>query len=627
MPMECEYAILVATAEEAAKTKNLRAAHTPAHPFGIGGVGGGFGGGVGGVGVCVGGVGGVGGIGGGVGVGGVGGGVGGVQQAAVLDINTFTPPSSLTELISKLTKYYTNQIFDLLCDLRKKKQTFKFLQRSGRPLNKEQKKIIVIEKKVQVFISQFICLSRVYTKEKIEKIEKNILVNQTCYICKSMVNRSTGKAIPCGHLFCGDCFKVYHHASVLYRIGLNQWNPNHIDIRNTIPMGRRGRVAVPCPVCYSLFQDFCSLSLLDQFKNIAINNIKSTLKDVDIFLDSPLLRYNLISFTPPSSNNNNNNNNNNIDNNNDKNTATDENNNEKVDDNDDNNVEGNDEIIIEENENEDKNNNGDIDQNDNKNSNNNNTNYIINNVNNNNININVNNNNIYNGNVPHNVYNINNFAYRNINNNVFGNINNNRALSNKILTNLTAEREKEIIRIVLLTHQGYSPPKQLPLFYKPITEHVSKKRKISKNDLSIINVIDQGDDRDRDHSSLINNMPEMFGSKLSAILKYVFETILSDHSIKIIIFSKYDFLLKRLGALLDLLFADYKRENKIPILYVTCRGNTLNRKKSLDFFKSTDRSSPKILFLSLTNAASGTHLTSSFYLLYFIIIFHLDLFL
>lgn len=74
---------------------------------------------------------------------------------------------------------------------------------------------------------------------------------------------------------------------------------------------------------------------------------------------------------------------------------------------------------------------------------------------------------------------------------------------------------------------------------------------------------------------------------------------------KVIIFSKFDSLLKQLETLLSNIF---KRNNTSSKIFVSCKGNPKMRKKILDHFQSSDPNSPRILLLSLTNAASGTHL-------------------
>ena len=115
-------------------------------------------------------------------------------------------------------------------------------------------------------------------------------------------------------------------------------------------------------------------------------------------------------------------------------------------------------------------------------------------------------------------------------------------------------------------------------------------------------------------STWFDNVTEFHGSKISSLLKYLQQLLSTKRQTKLIIFSKFDTLLNTLGNMMNNLF---NRSDPTNPLFVSCKGNVIQRKKILDQFNSLEKNSPRILLLSLTNAASGTHLTGN-YIHYFI---------
>ena len=97
-----------------------------------------------------------------------------------------------------------------------------------------------------------------------------------------------------------------------------------------------------------------------------------------------------------------------------------------------------------------------------------------------------------------------------------------------------------------------------------------------------------------------------YGTKISAIIKSINEILSSDPTYKIIVFSKWDNLLSTLGDILD---QTYEEETGGQPIYVSCKGNVIVKNKMIQQFNNMDENSPRVLFLSLTSAASGTHLT------------------
>ena len=97
-----------------------------------------------------------------------------------------------------------------------------------------------------------------------------------------------------------------------------------------------------------------------------------------------------------------------------------------------------------------------------------------------------------------------------------------------------------------------------------------------------------------------------YGTKISAIIKLINEILSSDPTYKIIVFSKWDNLLSTLGDILD---QTYEEKTGGQSIYVSCKGNVIVKNKMIQQFNNMDENSPRVLFLSLTSAASGTHLT------------------
>ena len=94
-----------------------------------------------------------------------------------------------------------------------------------------------------------------------------------------------------------------------------------------------------------------------------------------------------------------------------------------------------------------------------------------------------------------------------------------------------------------------------------------------------------------------------YGSKIAAVGGYLQKIMKSTKKVKVIVFSQYEYLLSALTKLLER--ADKKNFNK---QIVSCKGNIHMRKKILASFSSDDKDSPRILLLSLSHSASGTHL-------------------
>ena len=123
---------------------------------------------------------------------------------------------------------------------------------------------------------------------------------------------------------------------------------------------------------------------------------------------------------------------------------------------------------------------------------------------------------------------------------------------------------------------------------------------------------------------LLEGLMNKHGTKLAALVNWTYRLLNSDDSKKVIIFSKSDDLLLTIGKILlrfyrsnPLLGSDDEQsedeeEVKKINLFVTCKGNGSVRKKTIDQFNSQKKNSPRVLLLSLENAASGTHLTGNF---------------
>ena len=95
----------------------------------------------------------------------------------------------------------------------------------------------------------------------------------------------------------------------------------------------------------------------------------------------------------------------------------------------------------------------------------------------------------------------------------------------------------------------------------------------------------------------------LYGSKFVALGGYLQSILDPSKTVKVIIFSQYEQTLINLTHILCKLDAA-TFENQI----VYCKGNINQRRKVIDQFNSTSNDSPKILLLSLSHSASGTHL-------------------
>ena len=100
-----------------------------------------------------------------------------------------------------------------------------------------------------------------------------------------------------------------------------------------------------------------------------------------------------------------------------------------------------------------------------------------------------------------------------------------------------------------------------------------------------------------------NSIIERYGTKMAAIATHLKDLMTRKEKVKVIVFSQYDNILAALTSLLQ--EADPKNFNK---QIVTCRGNIHQKMKTLEAFNSNSHESPRILLLSLTHSASGTHL-------------------
>ena len=119
---------------------------------------------------------------------------------------------------------------------------------------------------------------------------------------------------------------------------------------------------------------------------------------------------------------------------------------------------------------------------------------------------------------------------------------------------------------------------------------------------------------------IYDKIGDEFGTKIAAIIKRINEILSSDPSHKIIVFSKWEILLTKLGHLLDKTFQppdmeDSLMEDDRKPIHVSCKGNAIVKTRIIEQFNNLEKNSPRVLFLSLTSAASGTHLTVATHIL------------
>ena len=117
-----------------------------------------------------------------------------------------------------------------------------------------------------------------------------------------------------------------------------------------------------------------------------------------------------------------------------------------------------------------------------------------------------------------------------------------------------------------------------------------------------------------------------YGTKISSMIHWTYRLLSSDETTKVIVFSKSETFLNQFGKSLLRYFrsnptyddelSEDEDEAKEINLYVTCKGNATVRRNIIEKFNSRQKKSPRVLLLSLQNAASGTHLTGIFYLSY-----------
>ena len=105
-------------------------------------------------------------------------------------------------------------------------------------------------------------------------------------------------------------------------------------------------------------------------------------------------------------------------------------------------------------------------------------------------------------------------------------------------------------------------------------------------------------------ASPIDIISATYGSKIAAVADYLLWVVKDKDVIrKVIVFSQYD---KILDSLRDALIRI--DENIFNNQMITCKGNIHVRNKKIASFNSMEPDSPRILMLSLLNAASGTQL-------------------
>lgn len=117
-------------------------------------------------------------------------------------------------------------------------------------------------------------------------------------------------------------------------------------------------------------------------------------------------------------------------------------------------------------------------------------------------------------------------------------------------------------------------------------------------------------DNESDDDPSFSELRTNNGSKIAATARYITEIINSDENVKLIVFSQLDTSLFKFATILERHDPDTFADKMI--MY---KGNVHIRKNLLARFNSTEPDAPKILFLSLKNSASGTHLACATHVL------------
>ena len=123
-------------------------------------------------------------------------------------------------------------------------------------------------------------------------------------------------------------------------------------------------------------------------------------------------------------------------------------------------------------------------------------------------------------------------------------------------------------------------------------------------------------------NKLKKEIVDKYGSKLASMVNWTYEFLKKNRKGKLIVFSKSDQFLKEFHFLLqkyynqplsgdidEMELDEPVLEKKNKSICVMCKGSFVVRKKTVELFNSTQKNSPRVLLLSLSNAASGTHLT------------------
>ena len=147
-------------------------------------------------------------------------------------------------------------------------------------------------------------------------------------------------------------------------------------------------------------------------------------------------------------------------------------------------------------------------------------------------------------------------------------------------------------------------------------------------------VTEKKESKSEKRKKVINKLYEtilsQYGSKLASLIDWTYKLLHSDSTAKVIVFSKSDDLLRNFALILQRYYRSEKKlgeaeeeesgetEEEISTnVCVTCKGNITIRKKMIEQFNSQSKNSPRVLLLSLSNAASGTHLTGTFLFFFF----------
>lgn len=103
------------------------------------------------------------------------------------------------------------------------------------------------------------------------------------------------------------------------------------------------------------------------------------------------------------------------------------------------------------------------------------------------------------------------------------------------------------------------------------------------------------------------SLVQRYGSKMAHLFVYVKDLVENDDNNRIIVFSQWDKMLGHVSEILE--------DNGIAT--VSCRGNVYQRNKAISAFQNAGASAdqPRVLMLSLENAASGTNLTGATHIL------------